>query len=219
LVVIIGLGWFLTNNKQETSVTPAVSPSEFADTATKIIAFGDSLTAGFGLSLSDAYPAQLERALKDLEYDVSVVNSGVSGETTRGNLERANFIKSQIPDIVILGIGGNDALRSLPLDQTRENILATIDILKEVSNPPQIILLQMQAPINSGQTYKQGFDSIYKEIEATKKVVLVPFLTEEIFFDPANKLPDGIHYNAIGYQKVIDQHLLSAIVTLLNASQ
>ena len=121
---IIGLGlvilcmcvgaWFVFS----TTDTKSDTPVELIDTqaaAITIIAFGDSLTAGYGVQLREAYPAQLERVLRTQGYDVEVINSGVSGETTRGNKERASFIRSQNPDVVILGTGGNDALRSLPV--------------------------------------------------------------------------------------------------------
>jgi acyl-CoA thioesterase-1 len=181
-----------------------------------IIAFGDSLTAGYGVSQSEAYPAQLESALREAGFDVRVVNSGVSGETTRGNAERAQFIRSQEPDFVILGIGGNDALRALPLDETEKNIRQTIDILQSGEQAPRVLLLQMQAPLNAGKEYKDTFDGLYETIATEKNLLLVPFITEEIFLDQDNKLPDGIHYNQVGYQKVVEEHILPAVQRVLN---
>ena len=170
------------------------------------------------MQLREAYPAQLELALIERGYNVDVVNSGVSGETTRGNLERASFIRAQEPDIVILGIGGNDALRSLSVDNTRENISTTVDILLGGESAPQVLLLQMQAPLNAGPAYKQKFDSIYGEVASARNLSLVPFLTESIFLKEGNKLPDGIHYNAQGYQKVIEEYLLPAVIEVLEGS-
>ncbi len=181
-----------------------------------IISFGDSLTAGYGLPQDEAYPAQLEKALRDKGYDVKVINSGVSGETTRGNMERAQFIRSKNPDIVILGIGGNDALRFLPIEDVRQNMISTIDILKGGINPPVIVLLQVKAPLNTGLEYKQKFDSLYTTIAKDKDLVLVPFVTEDIFFNPENKLSDGIHYNKTGYQKVIEKYLLPEVEDLVD---
>ncbi len=196
---------------------PKVEPRAItAASGVKIIAFGDSLTAGYGLPASEGYPALLEADLKQRGHLVSVINSGVSGETTRGNLERAQFIRNQNPDIVILGIGGNDALRLLPVEETRSNIEKTITILKSGENPPVVVLLGMQAPINVGLGYKRTFDALYEELAEEKELLLVPFITAEVFLDNANKLSDGIHYNKQGYQKIIELYLgepISDIVT------
>jgi acyl-CoA thioesterase-1 len=193
----------------EIATSPVTSQEDAA--LFKVIAFGDSLTAGFGVSQSEAYPAQLEIRLKEKGYDVQVINSGVSGETTAGSKERASFIATQNADIVLLGIGGNDALRVLSVKAAATNIRTTIDTLQASKQPPIILLLQIQAPLNAGFTYKNEFDALYQQIADDKNITLVPFLTEALFFDSANKLPDGIHYNAQGYSKVVEQHLLPAL--------
>ena len=215
MLVSVGV-WFLL---PDTRVEPQVNmnTTNTASTTATIVAFGDSLTAGYGVPLSESYPAQLEQALRDRGYEVRVINSGVSGETTRGNLERASFIRAQDADIVILGIGGNDALRSLPVADTKKNISATLDVLLAGVDAPQVLLLQMQAPLNAGAAYKQSFDAMYAELASTKNLVLVPFLTERLFFDQSNKLADGIHYNELGYKKVIDAHILPAVMATLEA--
>jgi len=211
VVALLAGAWFALsqNTPPEVVINTATDQPTTADI--KIIAFGDSLTAGFGVSQSQAYPAQLENLLLAAGYDVQVINSGVSGETTAGSKERAAFIAAQAADIVILGIGGNDALRVLSIADADANIRTTIDTLQASAQPPVILLLQMQAPLNAGFTYKNEFDALYQQIADDKNLTLVPFLTEEIFFDNTNKLPDGIHYNAQGYSKVIDQHILPAV--------
>jgi acyl-CoA thioesterase-1 len=215
IVVCMCVGaWFFLSDTDTKLDTPVQSTDEQAAAIT-IIAFGDSLTAGYGVQLREAYPAQLERALRTQGYDVEVINSGVSGETTRGNQERAGFIRAQQPDVVLLGTGGNDALRSLPVENTQNNIAATIDILLEGEQAPKVLLLKMQAPLNSGKTYKQNFDAIYESVATQKNITLVPFLTEDIFFDESNKLPDGIHYNEQGYTAVTEAHLLPAVIEVL----
>ncbi len=199
------------NTNLKKSVTDIPEKSE-----TKIIAFGDSLTAGYGLTLDEAYPAQLEVSLRKMGYAVSVINSGVSGETSRGNKERAQFIASQNGDIVILGIGGNDALRLLSVEDAKKNIKETIDILKAGKTPPRsIVLLKMQAPLTAGLQYKKNFDALYKEVAEEKGLVLVPFLTTELFLDSANRLPDGIHYNKEGYRKAVEMYVAPAIAKIL----
>jgi acyl-CoA thioesterase-1 len=202
-------------NNNDTNLKEAV-PKISQDSEIKIIAFGDSLTAGYGLSLSEAYPAQLEFSLKNMGYEVTVINSGVSGETSRGNLERANFIASQKADIVLLGIGGNDALRFLPLNETKANIQETVSILKKGSTPPPVIfILKMQAPLSVGLAYKREFDALYEEIAKENDLILVPFLSAEVFLNPSNKLSDGIHYNQEGYRKVVEMYIAPALTEVL----
>lgn len=204
-------GYFFLVKDSNKKVIENIPTKTAAVSGVKIIAFGDSLTAGYDLPVDESYPAQLEAALKAKGKNVSVINSGVSGETTRGNLERAPFIRSQNPDIVLLGIGGNDALRALPVEETKKNISDTIDILKSGENPPVVILLQMQAPLNAGLSYKRTFDALYQEIATSKGVMLLPFLTTEIFLKQENKISDGIHLNKVGYGKVVQQYLLEPV--------
>ena len=195
-VVCIGLVWFLLRDQPNEAVLSDIAPKADSSSAIKIIAFGDSLTAGYGLPQSESYPAQLETALRSLQYSVSVINSGVSGETTRGNLERASFIRSQNPDVVLLGIGGNDDLRALP---------------------PVVVLLAMQAPLNAGLGYKREFDGMYELIAEETGSVIVPFITAEVFLSSENKLSDGIHYNKTGYAKVVELYLLPVMREIMTA--
>lgn len=214
-VVICVLSGAIFLSLQNDTGLNSVEPVNNKKSAIQIIAFGDSLTAGYDLSQEEAYPAQLEKALREKGYEVTVINSGVSGETTKGSLERAQFIRAQNPNVVILGIGGNDALRFLPVADARQNIISTIDILKRGIKPPTVVLLQMQAPLNAGLLYKQEFDSLYQEIAEKNDLVLIPFITNEIFINPENKLRDGIHYNQQGYQKVVEKYLLPKIEILI----
>ncbi len=217
VVLLLGLGlWFLLTGDSNDRALSIIEPRPTVEGGIKIIAFGDSLTAGYGLPASESYPAQLEEALQQAGYSVEVINSGVSGETTRGNLERADFIRKQNPDVVLLGIGGNDALRLLPLEETRKNIKSTIETLKTGEKPPVIILLKMQAPLNAGLGYKREFDAVYEEVAEATGVLLVPFLTAEVFLDAENKLTDGIHLNKVGYSKVIDLYILPVLTEVLD---
>jgi acyl-CoA thioesterase I len=218
ILCLASLALFFFSNKSNNDIyTSEIVPKTTPDSLVKIIAFGDSLTAGYGLNLSEAYPAQLESYLQKKGHEVTVINSGVSGETSRGNLERADFIASQKPDVVILGIGGNDAMRLLPLDEVRKNIEETLVILKKGSTPPPfIILLKMQAPLTAGLGYKREFDAMYEEIAAEKGLILVPFLTADLFLDSTNKLPDGIHYNQEGYRKAVEMYIAPALTEVLD---
>ena len=215
--VLILVLWLLLRGGENATVIKAVPERPVADsTGYTIISFGDSLTAGFGLPTHEAYPAQLEKVLKADGYAVTIINAGVSGETTRGNLERAAFIRKQNPDIVILGIGGNDALRLLPLSDTKKNLEETITTLKSGGNAPVIALLEMQAPLTAGLAYKREFDAMYEEFAAEYGLLLVPFLTTDLFFDSKNKLSDGIHYNQVGYAKAVEQHIAPVIREVLD---
>ncbi len=181
----------------------------------KIIAFGDSLTAGYGVSAEASYPALLEAALKQSGHQVIVKNEGVSGETTEENLKRAQAVRDQNPDLVLLGIGGNDALRLLPVPKMRQNIEATIKILQSGSNAPVVVLLRMQAPPTSGLGYKKEFDAVYEELASTYQILLLPFFTTKLYLNPDYRAKDGIHFNEAGYKKVVDDYLLEEVLDIL----
>lgn len=222
-ILSIGIGvvalsmaaYFMFVRDDNQSALNDIPKRESAVGGVTIIAFGDSLTAGYGLPVSESYPAQLEQALIAKDLNVTVINSGVSGETTMGNLERAVFIRSQNPDIVLLGIGGNDALRALPIEETIKNITQTVEILKGGDNPPVVMLLQMQAPLNAGLSYKRAFDSMYEDIAASQNTMLLPFLTAEVFLKQENKLSDGIHLNKTGYGKVVELYLVESVAEVV----
>lgn len=217
IVVILAVGiWFFLSRETPPPVrTPVTSiPGTAADI--KIIAFGDSLTAGYGVDEAENYPSQLQDLLLQEGYSVQVLNLGVSGETTRGNLERADFVRKQNPNIVLLGIGGNDALRSLPIIDAKNNIRETVQKLQSGENPPKVVLLQMIAPLSSGFQYKADFDDMYEEIADEFDLTLIPFLTTEIFFKAGNRLPDGIHYTGAGYKEVLETEILPDLRPLLD---
>lgn len=223
LITAIGAGFFLMRQKGESSVIKpgadvTVGEGEESSPETLIIAFGDSLTAGYRLPLSESYPAQLEAKLVSEGFSVRVINAGVSGETTQGNRERAEFIRGQNPNIVILGIGGNDALRALPLSETKKNIQATIEALLSGMEPPKIILLKMQAPLNSGIAYKKEFDAIYEDIAEAYDIPLVPFLVLEVFLNSKYMLDDGIHPNKDGYNVLVEKYIWKEVAKLIGNS-
>ncbi len=208
LIALSGVAWFFffpTNNKGDITQT-ANKVSTYT-----IIAFGDSLTAGYGLPLHESYPYQLEEKLKAKGLNIKVINAGISGETTKGNNERASFIKDQNPDMVILGIGGNDALRALPVKEMKMNIESTINILQSAESKPKILLLQMQSPLNAGLAYKREFDAVYKDLAKKYDIPLVPFLTVSVFLNPDLMLSDRIHPNKAGYAKLIDDSIFDIV--------
>ncbi len=216
LLIAIFVYWtFMGTSSSPSAETIPVEELSENNAEVLIIAFGDSLTAGYGLPLYESYPAQLDEVLSSRGYEVNVVNAGVSGETTRGNRERASFVRAQNPSIVLLGIGGNDALRFLPLSETEINIRATIEILQSGENAPKVILLRMQSPLNQGTIYKRDFDLLYETLAREYTIPLVPFITEEVFLDPALKLADGIHFNKDGYARIVNEYILDSVIAFL----
>jgi acyl-CoA thioesterase I len=212
VLALLGAVWWLfgTNDASRVPITtPATTGS------IRIVAFGDSLTAGYGVPLADSYPSQLETLLRSEGYDVSVINAGVSGETTAGARERAEFIRSQNPAIVLLGIGGNDALRILPVTEAKENIRATIEALQAGEGAPTVVLLGMQAPLNAGFTYKADFDRMYEDIAQEFSIPLAPFIVRGVTLNPKYTIDDGIHLNRAGYRYIIDEYLAPEIRPLL----
>lgn len=217
VLILAAILWFTLGRDNNAEIVSNIESRGTEKSEFTIIAFGDSLTAGYGLPANESYPAKLEQALKDNGKSVTVINSGVSGETTRGNLERATFIREQNPDVVLLGIGGNDALRFLPVTETEKNIEATVNILKSGTNPPVVILLGMQAPLNAGLAYKNTFDALYEKIALKYDLILLPFITAELFLNRDYKLSDGIHFNGAGYQRIVELYLLPTVLEVVES--
>ncbi len=186
---------------------PAVAgdPSDPTDTRPRIVAFGDSLTAGLGLGRDEAYPAQLQRRLDELDYRYRVINAGVSGETTAGGLRRVPWVLGSKPDVVILELGGNDGLRGLSLEQTKHNLSRIIEQLRSAG--ATIILAGMKLPPNYGQDYIRGFEAIYSDLAKHYDLALIPFLLEGVAASPALNQADGIHPTREGYRIVVEQVL------------
>jgi acyl-CoA thioesterase I len=214
LAIIFGLSTFVYINRPvQKTVTEVQTLPSLASTT--IIAFGDSLTAGYGLPLSESYPAQLENLLIKNSYSLRVINAGVSGETSRGNNERAAFIRKQNPEIVILGVGGNDALRGLSIEELKKNISSTIEILQSGQNPPKILLLAMQSPQNAGPEYKKSFDSLYIKVAEQYNLTKVDFIQPEVFLQKDLLLADGIHPTKEGYAIIVEKYIYPAVKELL----
>jgi acyl-CoA thioesterase-1 len=181
--------------------------------STTIVAFGDSITAGYGLDLADAYPAVLERALQEAGYPVVVMNSGVSGDTTAGGLSRAGFVASQKPDIVIIALGGNDMLRGIDPASTKNNLAGIIETFQRAG--AKVVLAGMRAPANLGEGYVMQFDAIYPALAREFDVPLVPFLLEGVALEKSLNQADGIHPNETGARVIAEEILLPKILPLL----
>jgi len=168
-----------------------------------LLVFGDSLSAAYGLRADQGWVARLQQRLASQGYGYRVVNASVSGETTSGGRNRIDRALSQHrPAIVLLELGGNDALRGLPVRETQANLKAMIDAVKRVGS--KVLLLGIQIPPNYGAAYAQSVRAMYVTLAAEAKVPLVPFILEGFALDPNYMQADGIHPNAAGQPKVLE---------------
>lgn len=184
-----------------------------SDNRPRIVAFGDSLTAGLGVSPAQSYPTQLQKRLEALGYSYQVVNAGVSGETTAGGLRRVPWILAGKPYMVILELGGNDGLRGLSLPETRSHLDTIIRRFKEAHVP--ILLVGMKLPPNYGEEYTDRFEAMYRELATTHALPLLPFLLEGVGGEKTLNQGDGIHPTAEGYRIVVE-NVLKSLVPILN---
>ena len=175
------------------------------DTRPCIVAFGDSLTSGLGVSADESYPAQLQRRLDTLNYRYRVINAGVSGDTTAGGLRRIPWVLNSKPELVILELGGNDGLRGLSLDQTKSNLRQIIQQLQRAG--VTVILAGMKLPPNYGQEYTMGFEAIYPPLAKQYHLPLIPFFLEGVAASATLNQADGIHPTKEGYRIIVEQIL------------
>jgi acyl-CoA thioesterase-1 len=186
--------------------TPTSSPSDpvLSGPERHILALGDSLFAGYGLRPEQAYPQQLEAALRARGMNVRVSNAGVSGDTTADGLARLKFTLSsqpQPPDLVLICLGGNDMLRGLPPAQTRANLAAMLAQLQQRHIP--VVLMGMLAAPNLGKAYESEFDPIYPALARQYHDALVPFFLSAVIDRPDLRLPDHIHPTPAGVQAIV----------------
>lgn len=168
----------------------------------RIVAFGDSLTAGFGIARSAAFPAQLEAALKAKGLDVAVENAGVSGETAPQGLARLDWSVPKGTDAVIVELGANDMLRGLDPATTRKALTEIVTRLK--AQGIEVLLAGMRAAPNLGRPYQERFDAIYPDLAAAEGVLLYPFFLDGIAADRALNLSDGLHPNPEGVKRIVE---------------
>ena len=170
----------------------------------RILAFGDSLFAGYGLDPAQSYPARLEAALRAKGVNAKIANAGVSGDTTAAGLQRLAFTldaQSAKPDLFILELGGNDLLRGLSPEQTRANLGEMLAELKKRGIP--VLLMGMRAPPNYGPEYQAQFDALYRDLAKEHGAALIPFWLEDIYREPALFQADKIHPTAEGIERLV----------------
>lgn len=176
-------------------------PSEAEET---ILFFGDSITAGYGIDMEQAFPALIQEKIDSLGWSYNVVNAGLSGETSAGGLRRVDWILRQDIAVFVLELGGNDGLRGVDLQSTRSNLQAIIDKVQERSPDTKILLAGMQVPPNLGQEYTREFREIYPEVARENDVTLIPFILEGVGGNPSLNQGDGIHPNPEGHKIVAE---------------
>jgi acyl-CoA thioesterase-1 len=180
-------------------VTPPAPDGQPVDNRPAIVAFGDSLTAGFGADSGKSYPDFLQQELDRRGYRYRVVNAGISGETTTDALARLSMVTALKPAVVIVEFGGNDGLRGLPVATTRANVDQVLETLKQ--SGAQVLLAGMTLPPNYGPEYIGAFQSVYRDLAAKDRVALIPFLLEGVA-GTSRMQRDGLHPTADGNRLV-----------------
>lgn len=167
-----------------------------------ILVLGDSITAGYGLDLSQAYPALLEQRIDNQGWPFKVVNAGQSGDTSAGGLNRLDWLLRNRVDVLVLELGANDGLRGLPTETTQRNLQAIIDRTKKRYPDAKIVIAGMKIPPNMGRDYSAKFEAIYPAVARANKAVLIPFILEGVGGMRELNLPDGMHPTAKGHEIV-----------------
>jgi acyl-CoA thioesterase-1 len=178
---------------------------QLADSTEKtktIVFYGNSLTAGYGVDPSEAFPALVQQIIDSLKVGYKVVNAGLSGETTAGGKGRIDWILKQPVNVFVLELGGNDGLRGIPITETSKNLQAIIDKVKEKYPDAKIILAGMQVPPNMGRKYATGFREVFQQLAQKNNCTLIPFLLEGVGGIPELNQADGIHPNPEGHKIV-----------------
>ena len=178
----------------------------------RILALGDSLTAGFGLAPQESFPARLQAKLGAAGVDAQVVNGGVSGDTSAGGLARLDWALADHPDVVLIELGANDALRGIDPRLTYENLDKILTRLKAAG--AKVMLLGMRAPPNWGRRYQAQFDAIFPDLATKHHVPLYPFFLDGVALDPALNQSDGLHPTARGAD-IIAERIAPLVARLL----
>ena len=190
-----------TDNKKPVSADQNNTAKETAAVTKKktIVFYGNSLTAGYGVSPSEAFPAIIQKKIDSLNLPYNVINAGVSGETTSGGKTRIDWILREPIDIFILELGANDGLRGTPLSETKKNLQDIIDKVKTKYPDTKLVFAGMEIPPNMGQAYTTEFRNIYTDLAAKNNMTLIPFLLEGVGGEPELNQADGIHPTAEGH--------------------
>lgn len=201
-----------TDNVVKTETTTSYETVTEGDKV--LLFFGNSLTAAYGLDTEEGFPNRIQLKMDSLGLDYTVINSGLSGETTAGGRNRLDWVLNQAVDVFVLELGANDGLRGIPLTETRANLQAIIDMVRAKNPQTKIVLAGMQIPPNLGKDYTADFKNMYPELATANDVALIPFLLEGVAGVPELNLEDGIHPTAEG-QKIVAKTVWNVLQSLV----
>lgn len=202
-----------TTAKESTGSNAAPPTGASANTPNakqRVVLLGTSLTAGLGLDPERAYPALLQRKVDSAGFRLSIVNAGLSGETSAGALRRAAWVLDVKAAAVILEVGANDGLRGVDPDSTLANIVALIHTVQRTQPDARVLLVQMEAPTNLGRSYTTQFHALYEKAAKATGVMLLPFLLDGVAGDARLNQADGIHPNIEG-SKIVANTMWKAL--------
>ena len=202
VLLVLGLGACNSTPPAAEKTTAAAAAAPAPDTKKRILFFGNSITAGYGVEPEQAFPALIGQKLDSAKLNYEAINAGLSGETTAGGRSRVGWVLRQPVAVFVLELGGNDGLRGLPLTATRQNLQGIIDTVRRRSPRAQIVLAGMQIPPNLGQSYAADFKKLYQEISDRNHLVLIPFLLAGVGGDAKLNQRDGIHPTPAGHRIV-----------------
>ncbi len=179
-----------------------------------IVFFGNSLTAAYNLSPEDGFPALIQAKIDSLGLPYTCVNAGLSGETTADGVSRIDWVLQQPMDIFVLELGGNDALRGLPIEESVKNMQAIVDKVKAARPNCKLVIAGMLAPPNLGASYTNAFRELFPNLAKKNGALLIPFLLKDVGGIPELNLGDGIHPNVAG-QKIVAENVWAVLKTIL----
>jgi len=212
-ILLAGCGDSKIENPPEQQPRNKSVKSEYASNTPKIVAFGDSLTVGFGLPKRDAYPYLLQKRLDAEGYKYEVIDAGVSGDTTLGGVERIDWVLGQKNiKILILELGANDLMRGVPVKELKSNLEKIIR--KAKAKKIEVLFCGMLAPESKGRKYQADFISVFPDLASKYKLKFVPFLLEGVAMDPDLNQADGIHPNAKG-TKIMTANIYKELKSML----
>ena len=186
-----------------------------ADSTKRILFFGDSITAGYGIAKEKAFPALIQQRIDSLGWNFEVVNSGLSGETSAGGLRRVDWVLQQSVDVFVLELGGNDGLRGVPPEDTRQNLIRIIEKVRQRYPDCRILLAGMQVPPNLGDPYTKAFKKVFPQVAEQKDVMLIPFILKGVGGKAELNQSDGIHPTAEGH-KIVAETVWEYLKPVLN---
>lgn len=213
-VLFVSCGGNQPKQQENKAVQELPEENERDSNTKKILFFGNSLTAGMGLNPNEAFPAVIQRKLDSLGLPYEVINAGLSGETTAGGKNRIDWLLNQKVDIFVLELGANDGLRGIPLEETRNNLQAIIDLVREKNSETIIVLAGMQIPPNMGKEYTTGFKNIFPELAEKNRIFLIPFLLKNVGGIPELNQADGIHPTVEG-QRILAENVWEVLEWLV----